>query len=93
MADSDEKRQEVAVATRSSNDEDGGTMDEVQDVPKGVTRKAASKLRVFLWGHPPETKEERRLLVKIDLLPSFVMSFLMLMYWSNYLNRTNLTSA
>ncbi|CAD7068025.1 unnamed protein product [Tilletia caries] len=66
MADSDEKRQEVAVATRSSNDEDGGTMDEVQDVPKGVTRKAASKLRVFLWGHPPETKEERRLLVKID---------------------------
>ncbi|CAD6964057.1 unnamed protein product [Tilletia controversa] len=90
MADSDEKRQEVAVATRSSNDEDGGTMDEVQDVPKGVTRKAASKLRVFLWGHPPETKEERRLLVKIDF---FVMSFLMLMYWSNYLNRTNLTSA
>ncbi|CAD6908794.1 unnamed protein product [Tilletia controversa] len=56
----------------------------------GVTRKAASKLRVFPWGHPPETKEERRLLVKIDF---FVMSFLMLMYWSNYLNRTNLTSA
>ncbi|CAD6980989.1 unnamed protein product [Tilletia controversa] len=51
---------------------------------------AASKLRVFPWGHPPETKEERRLLVKIDF---FVMSFLMLMYWSNYLNRTNLTSA
>ncbi|CAD6891790.1 unnamed protein product [Tilletia caries] len=50
-------------------------------------RGSGSKVAIF---GEMETKEERRLLVKIDF---FVMSFLMLMYWSNYLNRTNLTSA
>ncbi|KAK0537263.1 hypothetical protein OC835_001797 [Tilletia horrida] len=57
---------------------------------KTATRRTASKLRVFLWGHPPDTKAERRLLLKIDF---FVLTYLCLTFWSNYLNRTNLTSA
>lgn len=48
------------------------------------------KLRVVVWGQPPPTKEERRLLVKVDF---FVLSYVCLMYWVNYLDRANLNNA
>ncbi|KAK5109247.1 hypothetical protein LTR62_007229 [Meristemomyces frigidus] len=47
-------------------------------------------LRVVVWGQPAETKTERRLLVKIDF---FVLTYVCLMYWVNYLDRSNLTNA
>ncbi|GAA5964398.1 hypothetical protein JCM21900_006416 [Sporobolomyces salmonicolor] len=48
------------------------------------------KVRHVIWGAPPETKAERKLLVKVDF---FVLSFLSLMYFSNYLDRANLANA
>lgn len=48
------------------------------------------KLRIAVWGQPPPTKEERRLLVKVDF---FVLSYVCLMYWVNYLDRANLNNA
>ena len=48
------------------------------------------KLRIVVWGQPPPTKEERRLLVKVDF---FVLSYVCLMYWVNYLDRANLNNA
>ncbi|KAK3046673.1 hypothetical protein LTR09_011887 [Extremus antarcticus] len=47
-------------------------------------------LRVAIWGEPPPTKEERRLLFKIDW---FILSYVCLMYWVNYLDRANLNNA
>ncbi|GAA5834966.1 hypothetical protein JCM11251_002074 [Rhodosporidiobolus azoricus] len=49
-----------------------------------------SKARRIVWGTPPESKEERRLLVKVDF---FILSFICLMYFSNYLDRANLANA
>ena len=45
------------------------------------------KLRVAAWGVPAETKTERRLILKIDF---FIMTYVCLMYWVNYLDRANL---
>ncbi|PWN27017.1 MFS general substrate transporter [Jaminaea rosea] len=42
-------------------------------------------LRVALWGPPPASALEARLIRKIDFL---VLTFTCLMYWSNYLSRT-----
>lgn len=36
------------------------------------------RLRVAVWGVPPETAAERRLLVKVDF---FVLTYVCLMYW------------
>ncbi|KAG8722530.1 hypothetical protein FRC08_001044 [Ceratobasidium sp. 394] len=47
-------------------------------------------IKTALLGASPESKAERRLLAKID---TFVLSFLCLVYWSNYLNRSNLQFA
>ncbi|KAG9091646.1 hypothetical protein FS749_016379 [Ceratobasidium sp. UAMH 11750] len=47
-------------------------------------------IKTVLLGASPESKAERRLLAKID---TFVLSFLCLVYWSNYLNRSNLQFA
>lgn len=47
-------------------------------------------IRKVVWGEPPESKEERRLLFKIDV---FVLSFVCLNYWVNYLDRTNVANA
>ncbi|KAK5173183.1 uncharacterized protein LTR77_003305 [Saxophila tyrrhenica] len=47
-------------------------------------------LRVAVWGEPPPTKEERNLLFKIDW---FILSYVCLMYWVNYLDRANLNNA
>ncbi|GAA5903175.1 hypothetical protein JCM8208_002228 [Rhodotorula glutinis] len=49
-----------------------------------------SKVRAVAWGRPPATKAEARLLVKIDW---FILSFICLMYFSNYLDRANLNAA
>ncbi|GAA5859579.1 hypothetical protein JCM8547_006150 [Rhodosporidiobolus lusitaniae] len=49
-----------------------------------------SRAREIAWGTPPETKAERKLLVKIDF---FILSFICLMYFSNYLDRANLYNA
>jgi len=48
------------------------------------------KARVILWGEHPSTHEERKLLFKIDW---FVLSFVCLQYFSNYLDRANLANA
>ncbi|KAJ7709806.1 MFS general substrate transporter [Mycena rosella] len=48
------------------------------------------KTRNILWGEPPSTREERKLLFKIDW---FVLSFVCLQYFSNYLDRANLANA
>ena len=36
------------------------------------------RLRVAVWGVPPDTAAERRLLVKVDF---FVLTYVCLMYW------------
>jgi ACS family pantothenate transporter-like MFS transporter len=51
---------------------------------------ALYKLRVVLWGVPPSTAIERRLLFKLDF---FILSFACLLLWSNYLNRVNFQNA
>ncbi|KAK4700461.1 MFS transporter, ACS family, pantothenate transporter, partial [Phenoliferia sp. Uapishka_3] len=48
------------------------------------------KIRTIVWGPPAETKAERSLIVKVDF---FVMTFVCLMYFSNYLDRANLANA
>ncbi|BGP04548.1 hypothetical protein JCM10049v2_000350 [Rhodotorula toruloides] len=48
------------------------------------------KIREVAWGVPPATKAERKLLVKIDW---YILSFICLMYFSNYLDRANLSNA
>ncbi|KAJ7125450.1 MFS general substrate transporter [Mycena crocata] len=50
----------------------------------------AKKTRVVLWGERPATHQERKLLLKIDW---FVLSFVCLQYFSNYLDRANLANA
>ncbi|KAL1709518.1 major facilitator superfamily domain-containing protein [Schizophyllum commune] len=55
-----------------------------------TVKSALIRAREIVWGKRPETKEERRLLRKIDW---FVLSFTCLNYWSNYLNRTNFQNA
>ena len=49
-----------------------------------------SKIRDVIWGKPPRTKEERRLVFKIDLL---ILTFVCFTYWVNYLDRMNLSNA
>ncbi|KAL4877893.1 putative MFS pantothenate transporter [Aspergillus karnatakaensis] len=49
-----------------------------------------SKIREVVWGKPAATKEERWLIVKLDI---FILSFCCLMYWVNYLDRMNLNNA
>ncbi|KAI5364755.1 Putative major facilitator superfamily, MFS transporter superfamily [Septoria linicola] len=48
------------------------------------------KVRVAVWGEPPATKAESYLLFKIDW---FILSYVCLMYWVNYLDRANLNNA
>ncbi|KAK5102559.1 hypothetical protein LTR70_000417 [Exophiala xenobiotica] len=51
---------------------------------------ALSKLREIVWGAPAATKAERRLILKIDF---FILTYVCLMYWCNYLDRANLNNA
>ncbi|PLB44207.1 MFS general substrate transporter [Aspergillus steynii IBT 23096] len=48
------------------------------------------KLREVVWGKPAPTKQERKLVFKLDCI---IMPFICLMYWVNYLDRSNLTNA
>ncbi|TFK99065.1 MFS general substrate transporter [Pterulicium gracile] len=49
-----------------------------------------SAVRAFVWGERPSTKLERGLLLKIDW---FILSYCCLMYFSNYLDRSNINNA
>ncbi|ODQ81760.1 hypothetical protein BABINDRAFT_6413 [Babjeviella inositovora NRRL Y-12698] len=49
-----------------------------------------SKAQVIVWGKPLPTQKERDLLRKIDW---FVLSFVCLNYWINYLDRSNVANA
>ncbi|KAF5388136.1 hypothetical protein D9615_000261 [Tricholomella constricta] len=46
--------------------------------------------RHFVWGASPPTKVERTLLYKIDW---FILSYCCLMYFTNYLDRSNISNA
>ncbi|KAK4501010.1 hypothetical protein PRZ48_006816 [Zasmidium cellare] len=47
-------------------------------------------IRVAVWGEPPPTKAESKLLFKLDF---FILTYVCLMYWVNYLDRANLNNA
>ncbi|KAH8892658.1 MFS general substrate transporter [Thozetella sp. PMI_491] len=49
-----------------------------------------TKAREIVWGKPAATKEERRLVMKLDAM---ILTFVCLMYWVNYLDRSNLNNA
>ncbi|EIW82432.1 MFS general substrate transporter [Coniophora puteana RWD-64-598 SS2] len=48
------------------------------------------KIREFVWGEVPSSKEERTLLLKLDW---FILSYCCLMYFTNYLDRANVNNA
>ncbi|PCH41303.1 MFS general substrate transporter [Wolfiporia cocos MD-104 SS10] len=47
-------------------------------------------IRKIVWGDVPETKAERMLLLKIDW---FILSYCCMMYFTNYLDRSNVSNA
>ncbi|KAI6047316.1 major facilitator superfamily domain-containing protein [Pisolithus marmoratus] len=49
-----------------------------------------TKARQFVWGELPSSDIERRLLLKIDW---FILSYCCLMYFTNYLDRSNVNNA
>ncbi|KAI0347339.1 MFS general substrate transporter [Trametopsis cervina] len=51
---------------------------------------AWQRTRHFVWGEVPQSKEERKLLLKIDW---FILSYCCLMYFTNYLDRSNINNA
>ncbi|GAA6008115.1 uncharacterized protein JCM10292_001850 [Rhodotorula paludigena] len=55
-----------------------------------ASRSVGARIRQVVWGAPPDSKAERKLLFKMDW---FILSFICLMYWSNYLDRANLANA
>ncbi|KAH9927165.1 MFS general substrate transporter [Epithele typhae] len=50
----------------------------------------AQTVRRFVWGDVPKSRTERTLLLKIDC---FILSYCCLMYFSNYLDRSNVNNA
>lgn len=68
----------------STAEDQGGTLKPT------ATPTRLQRLRRTIWGPPPSSPQEARLIFKIDCL---VMTFTCLMYWSNYLNRTNFQNA
>jgi ACS family pantothenate transporter-like MFS transporter len=40
------------------------------------------KITTIFWGTPPESKQERRLLLKLDTV---ILSYICLNYWINYI--------
>ncbi|KAI0320642.1 major facilitator superfamily domain-containing protein [Amylostereum chailletii] len=48
------------------------------------------KLRRVLWGDVPSSRAEQKLLLKIDW---FILSYCCLMYFTNYLDRSNINNA
>lgn len=47
-------------------------------------------LRRIVWGQPPDNPVARSYLFKLD---AFVLSYVCLLYWANYLDRANLANA
>jgi len=58
-----------------------------QHIRMGLSFRAVRK---FVWGEVPETKAEQILLLKIDW---FILSYCCLMYFTNYLDRSNVNNA
>ncbi|KAF9451620.1 MFS general substrate transporter [Macrolepiota fuliginosa MF-IS2] len=52
--------------------------------------KRLDYINQFLWGKSPSTKQEARLVLKIDW---FILSYCCLMYFTNYLDRSNVNNA
>ncbi|KAG7097118.1 hypothetical protein E1B28_004496 [Marasmius oreades] len=50
----------------------------------------ARHARAFLWGEVPPSHQEAKLLVKLDW---FILSYCCLMYFTNYLDRSNVNNA
>lgn len=48
------------------------------------------KFKQLVWGKTPDDPVEARLLLKLDW---FILSYVCLIYWINYLDRTNLSNA
>lgn len=48
------------------------------------------RVKVLLWGETPANPKEAKLLLKMDW---FILSFICLVYWCNYLDRLNLSNA
>ena len=55
-----------------------------------ITTETKTKRKFFDWFHPDDTPEEKRVILKIDLLLTF---YSVLAYWVKYLDQTNLTNA
>ncbi|KLO10248.1 MFS general substrate transporter [Schizopora paradoxa] len=52
--------------------------------------RALQRARVFVWGEVPSSRQEKVLLLKIDW---FILSYCCLMYFTNYLDRSNVSNA
>lgn len=57
---------------------------------KYIILKQFTILRNALWGKPPTDSKERRYLFKLDV---FVLTYVCLLYWVNYLDRANVANA
>ncbi|KAG7660376.1 uncharacterized protein J8A68_006110, partial [[Candida] subhashii] len=55
-----------------------------------VTKETKGRRKWYKWFHEDDTPEERRLILKIDLLLTL---YSMMAYWIKYLDSTNLTNA
>ena len=55
-----------------------------------VTSKVKQRRKWYKWFHDDDTPEERRVIMKIDLLLTF---YSLMAYWVKYLDQTNLTNA
>ena len=59
-------------------------------VMKQLIIKPLTTIRNVLWGVPPSDPKERRYLFKLD---TFVLTYVCLLYWVNYLDRANIANA
>lgn len=55
-----------------------------------VKSDTKNKRKWYHWFHPDDTAEERRVILKLDLLLTF---YSLMAYWVKYLDQTNLTNA
>lgn len=55
-----------------------------------VTKETKNKQKWFKWFHEDDTPEERRLIIKLDILLAF---YSLAAYWVKYLDQTNINNA
>ncbi|CAH2354621.1 probable transporter Seo1p [[Candida] railenensis] len=55
-----------------------------------ITKKSKNKQKWFKWFHEDDTPEERRLILKLDIILAF---YSLAAYWVKYLDQTNLNNA